>query len=220
LFTPPQVERTTLQMPGFLGAVNWGGVSVDPHRQLLVVNSNRIATKHRLIPRESMPAEAEPGYQPQIGVPYGAHVSAFLSPLGIPCSQPPYGMLTAIDMKTQETRWEKPLGTARDSGPLGIPIGLPLEMGVPNIGGSVVTAGGLIFIAATQEQSIRAINLESGKLLWSARLPAGGQATPMTYRSAASGRQFVVVAAGGKWMLNTRVGDYLVAYALPQEKDQ
>ena len=121
-----------------------------------------------------------------------------------------------MDLKTRKLVWSNPLGTARDSGPWGIRSMLPLTMGLPNIGGSVTTRGGLIFIAAAQEQTFRAIDIGNGTEVWSARLPAGGQATPATYWSQASGRQFVVLAVGGSVTLQTRLGDYLIAYALPR----
>lgn len=225
--TPPQLDRTVVQWPGFMGAISWGGVSIDPTRGLMVVNSTRVPTVSRLVARSQADAmglkprgakgfKPVPGYWPQAGVPYAVKSVGFLSPLGVPCSQPPFGLLTAIDLHSRQVVWERPLGTARDSGPLGLRFGVPLAMGVPNTGGSAVTAGGLAFIGATQEASIRAVDLSNGKVVWSQKLPAGGQATPMTYRSSASGRQFVVIAAGGKTLLQSPVGDYLVGYALPK----
>jgi quinoprotein glucose dehydrogenase len=225
-FTPPGLHPT-IEMPGFMGAINWGGVSIDPRRGVAYVNSMRLPTWHRLIPRAEADAmglrvagtrgaRPMPGFRAQGGVPYAIEAHGFLSPLGVPCSAPPYGMLTAVDLKTGRRLWERPLGTARDSGPLGIRSNLPIEMGLPNLGGSIVTGGDLLFIAAAQEQSIRAVDTATGTTLWTGRLPAGGQATPMTYRSPISGRQFVVVAAGGKNLLKTKLGDYLVAFALPR----
>ena len=223
--TPPGLAPT-IEYPGFMGALSWGGVAVDPHRGLLVAVSNRVPTSHRLIsradadalglgPRGTPGVEAKRGYWPQSGTPYAAIAGGFLSPLGVPCSEPPYGLITAVDIGTGKVRWERPLGTARDSGPFGLSMGLPLPMGVPTSGGAMITAGGLIFVAATQERTIRALSLANGRTLWSARLPAGGQAIPMTYRSPKSGRQFVVVAAGGKSLIQSPVGDSLVAFALP-----
>src|SRR5690606_30834214 len=119
----------------------------------------------------------------------------FLSPLFAPCQAPPYGRLSAVDLASGKLLWSRPIGTARDSGPLGLSLGLPLPMGVPNMGGSVTTRGGLIFIGATQDRYLRAVETKSGRVLWSERLPAGGQATPMTYLSRKSGRQFVAIAA-------------------------
>jgi quinoprotein glucose dehydrogenase len=125
-------------------------------------------------------------------------------------------MLTAIDLATRKTLWRRPLGTGRDSGPLGYPSLLPLEIGTPNIGGTLVTGSGLIFFGGTLDRYLRAFDIHTGEELWKARLPAGGQATPMTYVSAESGRQFIVISAGGHVGLDTRLGDWIVAYALPE----
>jgi len=157
------------------------------------------------------------GLSPQMGTPYAAKPDPFLSPLFAPCQAPPYGRLTAVDLVSRKVVWSHPIGTARDSGPLGISSGLPIPMGTPNMGGSVTTRGGLVFIGATQDRYIRAFDSSSGTKLWQARLPAGGQATPMTYMSPKSGRQFVVIAAGGHLMMNTKIGDYIIAYALPKK---
>jgi quinoprotein glucose dehydrogenase len=129
---------------------------------------------------------------------------------GLPCSPPPWGTLVAIDLATGELRWEVPLGTTEDISPL--PIGLPL--GVPSQGGPIVTASGLIFVAAAMDDYLRAFDIESGKELWRGRLPAGGQATPLTYRTHAGGRQFVVIAAGGHALMETKSGDAVVAFSL------
>ena len=147
------------------------------------------------------------------GTPYGVDVSPFLSPLGVPCQQPPFGMVSAINLKTRKLVWTRPFGTTAGSGPFGMRLGLPLPMGVPNLGGSLTTASGLTFIGASQDEYFRAIDTRSGRELWRAVLPAGGQATPMTYKTP-GGRQFVVIAAGGHMGLRTRMGDSLVAYAL------
>lgn len=134
-----------------------------------------------------------------------------LSPLGAPCNRPPWGKLIAIDLTTGKRLWTVPLGTSRDMAP----FPLWLKMGVPNMGGSVKTASGLAFIGATTDNYVRGYDVKTGEVLWRARLPAGGQATPMTYRLTKNGRQFVVIAAGGHKYLGTKTGDSLVAYALP-----
>lgn len=222
--TPPGT-RTSINYPSYLGGVNWGGVSVDPERQLMVVNWNRMANLMTLLPRKDVeylkPMGGSSLHQglaaaPQIGTPFAAASGPFLSPLGIPCTSPPFGKIAVVELNTRKVVWQKPLGTSADSGPLGMRSGLAIPMGVPNIGGSVTTRGGLIFIAATQERVIRAIDLQSGKILWSARLPAAGHATPMTYASARTGRQFVVIAAGGNAILQSGASDSLVAFALPE----
>ena len=130
---------------------------------------------------------------------------------GAPCNEPPWGVLTAIDIATGELRWQVPLGSTRDMAPWP----LWFEIGVPNQGGSITTASGLTFIAATTDDFIRAFSTQTGEKLWQARLPAGGQATPMTYRLRPSSKQYVVIAAGGHGLLETTPGDSVVAYALP-----
>jgi quinoprotein glucose dehydrogenase len=160
-----------------------------------------------------LPAAAATGLSEINGTGYAVSNYAFLSPLKIPCLQPPWGELYAVDLSTLKVLWHHPVGTARDTGPFGIASQLPLRIGTPQVGGSIVTRGGLVFSAATQDRYLRAYDLNSGTELWRTRLPAGGQATPMTYE--ADGRQFVVIAAGGHSGLNTKGGDYLLAYALP-----
>jgi quinoprotein glucose dehydrogenase len=225
--TPLGTDRPTLTWPGYLGGVDWGGVSVDKRRGLLIVNNNQVGNYNRLIPR----AEADRlGIKPmtaahmtdvggpvaQRGVPYAAHITPFLSPLAIPCQQPPYGMINAVDLRTGKMVWSRRFGTSRDSGPMALPTFLPIPMGVPNIGGSLVTASGLAFIGATQEHAFRAYDVTSGRELWKARLPAGGNANPSTYWSAKSGRQFVIIAAGGHGAMLSGSSDALIAYALPR----
>ena len=130
--------------------------------------------------------------------------------LGLPCSPPPWGTLVGIDLATGELRWEVPLGTTEDLAPL--PFGLGL--GVPSQGGPIVTASGLVFIAATMDDYLRAFDVESGEELWRGRLPAGGQATPLTYRVGQDSKQFVVIAAGGHALMGTTQGDAVVAFTL------
>jgi quinoprotein glucose dehydrogenase len=224
--TPLSTEHPTLTWPGYLGGIDWGGVSVDPRRGLMIVSNNEVANYNRLIPRAVAdkqgirPMTAEHmsdvgGPVAQQGVPYAAHIAPFLSPLAIPCQQPPYGHINAVDLKTGKLVWSRRFGTSRDSGPLALPTFVPIPMGVPNIGGSVVTASGLTFIGATQEHAFRAYETATGRLLWKARLPAGGNASPSTYWSQKSGRQFVVIAAGGHGAMLSGSSDALVAYALP-----
>jgi quinoprotein glucose dehydrogenase len=131
----------------------------------------------------------------------------------VPCSAPPWGQLDAVDLKTRKLMWQVTLGTAEDNGPFGWKLPLSIATGSPNLGGSVVTRGGLIFIGATTDQHIRAFDLQTGREVWKARLPAGGQATPMSYMGE-DGRQYIVITAGGHRALTTRYGDYTVAYAL------
>jgi quinoprotein glucose dehydrogenase len=153
---------------------------------------------------------------PQDGAPYGIHINAgWQMPTGVPCKQPPFGYIRGIDLRTGKTLWDHPFGSARNNGPFGIPSKLPITIGTPNNGGPLVTAGGLVFIAATTDDTFRAIDVKTGEVVWEDQLPAGGQATPMTYE--ADGRQFVVIAPGGHHFMKTKLGDYVVAYALPRE---
>lgn len=148
----------------------------------------------------------------QEGTPYAVEFLPFLSPLGIPCHQPPWGELSAVDLDTRQTLWRRPLGNTRDHALFGIPF----RTGMLNLGGAAITRGGVAFIAATADHYIRAFDVETGHQLWKARLPAGGQANPMTYVSRRTGRRYVVIAAGGHGTLQTKPGDYVLAYALPK----
>ncbi|MBB5460324.1 glucose/quinate/shikimate family membrane-bound PQQ-dependent dehydrogenase [Paraburkholderia sp. Cpub6] len=218
-FTPPSVQGT-LVFPGNLGMFEWGGMAVDTDRQIAVANPIALPFVSRLIPRgpgnpiQPVPGAkgsgTETGIQPQYGVPFGVTLNAFMSPVGLPCKQPAWGFISAIDLKTNQIVWKKRIGTVRDSSP----IPLPFKMGMPMLGGPIITAGGVAFIGATADNYIRGFDVNNGRQLWQARLPAGGQATPMSY--SVNGRQFVVIAAGGHGSFGTKLGDYVIAYALPQ----
>ena len=145
------------------------------------------------------------------GTPYRAIQEVLTSPFGVPCTPPPWGSLMAIDLESGKKRWEIPLGDTQKMAPLGI----ALDWGLPAMGGPITTAGGLTFIAATMDDTFRAFETETGALLWSTPLPAGAQATPMTYQLESEGRQYVVIAAGGHGTLGTTPGDHVIAYALP-----
>jgi quinoprotein glucose dehydrogenase len=210
MFQPPALKDSLMQ-PGNAGGSNWGSIAFDPKRQLAIANTMNLPFVVALIPRAELAAQRASkdfeGFEfaRQTGTPYGMRRKAFLSNFGIPCVKPPWGTLAAVDMQRGVIKWQIPLGDT--------PV-VHLNLGTPNIGGPIVTAGGVIFIAASLlDDRLRAFDTESGKLLWSASLPAGGQATPMTY--AIDGRQYVVIAAGGYKDESTR-GDYLVAYALPK----
>ncbi|MFK7897414.1 MAG: pyrroloquinoline quinone-dependent dehydrogenase [Myxococcota bacterium] len=221
IFTPPSTQGT-IQYPGMVGGMNWGSLSVDAGRRLLVVNNQRIATYIRMVPRaeyDAMVAEqgGQPafGYEPQVGTPYALERVPLLSPgLGAPCNPPPWGTLSAIDLATGDIVWNVPLGNTRDLAPW--PVWQMLgDIGVPNIGGPITTASGLTFIGATTDGYLRAFETMTGEELWRTRLPTSAHATPMTYRLKRDGKQFLVVAAGGHMLLGTKAGDALVAYALP-----
>lgn len=143
------------------------------------------------------------------GTPYGVRLGAFVSPLTIPCMRPPWGNIAGIDLKTRKIVWMHPDGTIRGSSP----IPLPLRLGVPSLGGPLITAGGVAFLSASKDSTVRAYDVRDGHVLWHDELPAGGQATPMSYTVA--GKQYVVVAAGGHGSFNTAPGDNVIAYALP-----
>ncbi len=220
IYTPPSLQGT-LVFPGNLGMFEWGGIAVDTDRQIAIANPIALPFVSRLIPRgPGNPMEpiagakgsgTEAGVQPQYGVPFGVTLNPFLSPFGLPCKQPAWGYMSAIDLKTNKIVWKKRIGTTRDSSP----IPLPFKLGMPMLGGPIVTAGGVAFIGATADNYIRGFDVANGKELWRARLPAGGQATPMTY--SVNGRQYVVIAAGGHGSFGTKLGDYVVAYALPNQ---
>jgi quinoprotein glucose dehydrogenase len=214
VFTPPSF-RGSVTYPGPAGGSNWGSVAWDPERRLLVANTTRMASVVQLVPRERADFERDRdryvSRAEQAGTPYVGRMTVLVSPWGIPCNAPPWGTLAALDLRAREQRWEVPLGTTRDLAPL--PIALP--WGTPNMGGPLLTASGIVFIGAALDDYLRAFDVETGEFLWKGRLPAGGQATPMTYRARRDGRQLVVIAAGGHAQMRSRAGDRLVAFALP-----
>ncbi|NUM53584.1 MAG: pyrroloquinoline quinone-dependent dehydrogenase [Candidatus Hydrogenedentes bacterium] len=215
IYTPPRVNEPILMFPGNAGGTNWGGVAVDPVRQTLVVNASVLGFIVTLIPRaefdEIKKNNPDAEIQRQDGTPYGMRRDYLLGSSGLPCNPPPWGTLAAIDLNTGDIAWQVPFGTVRDIAPVPIPI----NYGVPNLGGPLVTASGLIFIGAAMDDYIRAYDIETGKELWKGRLPAGGQATPMTYRLRKDSKQYVVIAAGGHGRAGTKLGDSVIAYALP-----
>jgi quinoprotein glucose dehydrogenase len=229
-FTPPRADKHTIEYPGYNGGNDWGSLSIDPVRGVAIANYNDTPNYLKLIPR---PVANEKGIKPrfatdiastqqhavdpQWGVPYAIQVNAgWRMPFTkLLCKRPPYGGIRAIDIATGKTIWDRPFGEARRNGPFNIPTFLPLSIGTPNNGGAVTTASGLIFIAAATDDLIRAIDERSGKTLWSATLPAGGQANPIVYQQ--DGREYLVIFAGGHHFMETPMGDSIVAYALPNE---
>jgi len=223
--TPIQLDRKTIVSPGYFGGMNWGSVSIDPVRQMIVFPVNRFAMYNQLMTREETEKRgmraARSGEsndlsrgQPMEGTPYGADITPFLSPLHVPCQEPPFAMVHGVDLRTGKLVWQHPFGTTRRSGPLGMHLGIALPMGVPFSGGATVTASGLMFIAGSQDAMIRALDTRTGRQLWSAPLPYAGQTTPITYKLK-GGKQFVVVTAGGGIMAPPS-GDAIVAYALEE----
>jgi quinoprotein glucose dehydrogenase len=221
IFTPPSTKGS-IHFPSAAGGVNWGGGSFDPERQLFVVNQTRVASLVTLVPRaeydkikSSLPTYTKslPGttalYGAQEGTPYAIRRELLLSPWGAPCNSPPWGTLTAVDLSTGKVRWQSTLGTTREMAPWP----LWLHTGVPNLGGPITTASGLVFIAAATDNYLRAFDTETGAELWKARLPFAGHATPLTYRLKKNGKQLVVIAAGGH-VFSKNQGDAIVAFSL------
>jgi quinoprotein glucose dehydrogenase len=222
IFTPPSVKGT-LVLPSNIGGAHWGGVAVDPERQIAVVPVNRIAAMVQLIPRTGFDLKRarkdderlghDYEYNMMRGTPYVMRRRMLLAPSGVPCTPPPFGTLVAIDLKTGARLWESPLGSV--AGLVGPEMAAKLgpDWGSPNLGGPIVTAGGVVFIAAALDRALHAFDIETGRELWRGALPASGKATPMSYRLA-SGEQYVVVAAGGGDVWGK--GDHVVAFRLPR----
>ncbi|HYL47716.1 MAG TPA: PQQ-binding-like beta-propeller repeat protein [Candidatus Limnocylindrales bacterium] len=215
IFTPPSLQGT-LTIPGHIGGMNWSGSAFDARRGLLIVNTNNLPYIVRLIPRAEFDNPANrnlPGeYGSQTGTPYAMYRIPFLAPGShLPCSAPPWGTLAAVEIAAGKIRWQVPLGSMENfaSSHPGTPPGSI------SLGGPIVTAGGLVFIAGTIDPYLRAFDVETGKELWKGELPASGHATPMTYRLP-NGKQFVVIAAGGHAKISEEPqSDALVAFALP-----
>ncbi len=214
-FTPPSIGGT-LQFPSTSGGINWGGVAFNPDTGILVTNMNRVGLKIRLIPRDQFAEQRRAGIMrgetaPQMGTAYAMERHLFRLPGGLPATPPPWGVLVAADITNGTIKWTRPLGIYPQAS--GNPQSS--EWGSPMVGGSIITAGGLIFVSATLDGKFRAFDVDTGEELWSDQLPAGGQATPMTYRATEGGKQFVVICAGGHGKMGTKQGDYVMAYALP-----
>ncbi|WAH55263.1 glucose/quinate/shikimate family membrane-bound PQQ-dependent dehydrogenase [Pseudomonas silvicola] len=224
LYTAPGTD-ISLSFPGSLGGMNWGSLSTDPVHGFIFVNDMRLGLWSQMVPQQK-DAKASSGGEalntgmgavPLKGTPYAVNKNRFLSVAGIPCQAPPFGTLTAIDMKTQKIAWQVPVGTVKDTGPMGIKMGLSMPIGMPTLGGTLSTQGGLVFIAGTQDYYLRAYNSATGEEAWKARLPVGSQGGPMTFVSPKTGKQYVVITAGGARQSPDR-GDYVIAYALPDSK--
>ena len=211
LYTPPS-EQGTLLYPFTGGGANWGSGAFDPARNLLVINMSNLVHHLMLFQSEELDdirkVFHDQEVSPQQGAPFGMKRETLLSPIGLPCTAPPWGVIAGVDLGTGKIVWRKTLGTTEDLSP-----GPGIKLGTPNLGGPVITAGGLVFIGAAMDNYLRAFDLENGEELWKGRLPAGGQATPMTYEW--GGRQYVVIFAGGYSRIDTKLGDYLVAFSLP-----
>lgn len=219
-FVPPSLQGT-LAVPSNIGGAHWGGMAADETRAFAVVPVNRVATMTQLIPAEGLNRDSvrredaargisDFEYTRMRGTPYIMRRRIFLGPSGLPCTQPPFGALLGIDLRGGRIAWSVPLGT------MPLPAGAPPQagdLGSPHLGGPIITASGVVFIGATLDRAFRAFDIETGRVLWRADLPAGARATPMTYQ--AEGRQFVVIAAGGGGPFGA--GDSIIAYALPKQ---
>lgn len=219
-YTPPTTTGT-LVYPGNFGVFNWGSIAVDPQRQLAFVTPAHLAFVSKLVPRADnttlyvqggeRPKDSLPALNENFGAPFAVKLSAFTSILGLPCQAPPWGYVALADLTTGKVIWQHRNGTVRDL----TPIPLPFKMGVPNLGGPIMTAGGVAFLSGTLDYYLRAYDVNTGAELWKARLPAGGQATPMTYQGA-DRRQYVLAMAGGHGSVGTKRGDAVMAFALPK----
>jgi quinoprotein glucose dehydrogenase len=214
LYTPPS-ERGTIIYPFTGGGTNWGGLAFDEAKDVVYVNTSNAMHLVSLIKQKDYAAAEERFFDKEVspnkGAPFGMKREIMVSPLGMPCNPPPWGQLHAIDMHDGKILWSVPLGTTEDMAPFS--EYLLGKTGTPNLGGPMATAGGLVFIGAAMDDYLRAFDAKTGAELWRGRLPAGGQATPMSY--VWKGRQYVVIAAGGHSKLGTRRGDQVIAFALP-----
>lgn len=213
-YTPPTTGGT-LVYPGNFGTFNWGGVAVDPKRQVMFAMPVYLAFTSKLVKRSNdtervVSGDQDPVFNENFGAPWAAKMGTFTSALGLPCQAPPWGYVAGVDLTTGETVYQHVNGTVRDLSP----VPLPFEMGVPGIGGPIITGGGVAFLSGTLDYYVRGYDLQTGKEIWRERLPAGGQATPSTYLGS-DGRQYLVVVAGGHGSTGTKAGDSIIAYALP-----
>jgi quinate dehydrogenase (quinone) len=225
--TPPTTQGTLLY-PGVAGGMNWGSVAVDEVNNLMVVNSMHNPSVVRLYPRDQLNGDEQYGIGgTQLGTPYAAYSFFFLSPIFTPCLRPPYGEMAVVDLASQEVLWRRGLGTSQDQGPLGIASNLPLPMGMFYNAGSIVTGGGLVFMGGAVDSTLRAINIFNGEEVWTEDLGASSTATPMSYVSPSTGKQYVILTlpnAGNGLQLESSAnplnqtetsGGSVIAYALP-----
>ncbi len=216
-FTPPSLKGI-LEYPGLGGGINWGSVSIDPTRHRMIVNVQMAPFTIKLVPREQLKGDTHAasdlvGLGPQEGTPYAVARGPFLSPYGTPCVPPPWGKLVAIDLNTGDKLWEKTLGTLANN-PKAPLVGDYFKWGTPNLGGSLQTGSGVMFIGATMDKFLRAIDSDTGEELWRYEMPFAAQSQPITYKLKAGGKQYLVVAAGGHGALGEEPGDALVAFTL------
>src|SRR5437868_1103515 len=217
IFTPPNT-RGTLLSPGYIGGVNWGGLVFDEQRQRVIAAVNHLPMVVTLMSRQELEREGRSEqfphseFAPQTGTPYGMRREPLLSPWDLPCTAPPWGTLVSVDLRRARIVWQVPLGSTEGLTPWFVPS---RDFGMPNMGGPIATDGELVFVSAAMDSYLRAFDIETGRELWKYKLPAGGQATPMTYRAGRDQHQYLVISAGGHGGLGTPRGDYLIAFALP-----
>ena len=217
IFTPPDT-RGTLEFPGYAGGINWGGVVFDEQRDRVIAAVNDMPMEVTLIPAADFEAQEQSHLHPhaefarQAGTAYAMRREPLLSPWGLPCTAPPWGTLASVDLRRRRIVWQVPLGSTEGF----TPWPLVRDFGMPGMGGPIATAGDLVFVGAAMDSYFRAFDIETGRELWKYKLPAGGQATPMTYRAGSDERQYVLISAGGHGPLGTPRGDYVVAFALPR----
>jgi len=222
IFTPPDTQGT-LESPGYIGGVNWGGIVFDEQRQRVIAAVNHMATVVTLLTRQELERQLNSTDFPhsefgrQAGTPYALRREPLLSPWGLPCTAPPWGTLVSVDLRRRRIVWQVPLGSTEGLTPWFVPS---RDFGVPNMGGPIATAGDLVFVGAAMDNYLRAFDIETGRELWKYKLPAGAQATPMTYRAGPEQRQYLVISAGGHGPLGTPRGDYVIAFALPAAHPQ
>lgn len=217
-FTPPSTQGSLIN-PGNFGVFNWGSIAVDPVRGIAFTTPAVLAFTSQLVPRKDdtsllvqnkgEPTGSLPALNENFGAPFAAKMKPFVSPLGIPCQAPPWGTVAGVDLNTGRIAWRHRNGTVRDLSP----VPLPIRMGVPSLGGPLMTASGVAFLSGSMDNYVRAYDVRNGRQLWEDRLPAGGQATPMTYQDA-QGRQMLLVVAGGHGSTGTKAGDSVRAYVL------
>ncbi|MBO1328299.1 membrane-bound PQQ-dependent dehydrogenase, glucose/quinate/shikimate family [Acetobacter suratthaniensis] len=225
-YTPPG-EKPYIEWPSLLGGMNWGGISIDEANDIMFVNDMRMPLRMMLVNHEDakhykISTDEVPGFmgtlRPQIAGPYsGVRIDILQSPLQVPCNTPPFGTMSAIDLRTKKLLWQVPMGTAEQLGPMGIKSHLPMPMGMPTLGGPTTTASGLLFFAGTQDYYLRALDSMSGKELWKAPLPAGAVAAPLVYKSPKTGKEYVVISVGGA-SHSPDVADDVIAFDLPTKE--
>jgi quinate dehydrogenase (quinone) len=216
-FTPIGTQYA-IQQPGNLGGLNWGSVSVDLPNNRVFMNDIRVPSLFALIPRAeyvdfALTTTAHGPSAPQRGTPYAMATEMWTSRLRVPCTQPPFGTVTAVDLNTRKIAWQVPAGTAEELGPFKIKTKLPMQMGLPSYAGTSATAGGIVFFAGFQDYYIRGYDAENGTELWKYPLPVGSSATPMTYVSPKTGKQYVLISVGGA-PYSKDIGDYVFAFSL------